>query len=136
MGSVIVIRARRWAYGFAVGAATALVMVAPASGSHRLTVGDARDAARDAVLTDSTYRIIDSSEPLRTRHCWRAAGRVVHCSLVRTAPTPCALKGGTPAGTLCAQVLASRTWLVEIGPRRAAPAPLPVRILRVVDGPA
>ena len=129
-------RARRWACGLAAVAASALMMVAPASVSHRLTVGDARDAARQAVLSDSTYRIIDSTEPLHARHCWRSAGRVVHCSLFRRAPTPCALKGEAPAGTLCAQVLASRTWLVEVGPRGTARAPLPVRILRVVDGPA
>jgi hypothetical protein len=136
MGRAIGIRTGRWACGFAIG--VTLVAVAPtaAIGRDHLTREVARNAARKAVEADPTYRIIDSQEPLRTRHCWRAPGKVMRCSLYRRAPTPCALQGDSAPDALCVQVLARRSWLVEVGPREPAGAPLHAKILRIVDGPA
>ena len=45
---------------------------------------------------------------------------VMRCSLYRTAPTPCALNGGTG---ICVQVIARRVWR---GGRQAAPRPRPL----------
>jgi hypothetical protein len=120
----------------AIGATLLAVAPTAAVGRDHLTRDAARNAARKAVEADPTYRIIDSPEPLRTRHCWRAPGKVVRCSLYRRASTPCALQGGGAPGTLCVQVLASRSWLVEVSPRKPAGAPLHAKILRIVDGPA
>ena len=124
--------AQRWAYGFVIAAA-ALSAAAPGLAAKRehISLKAAGEAARRAVLSDSSYRVIDSSQPLRKRVCWRSPGNVVRCSLYRLAATPCALEGGAPPGGLCVQVLARRSWLVEIGPPASPP---PVRILRIVDG--
>ena len=126
-------KAQRWAYGFVIAAAAALWAAAPGLAAKRehISVKAAGEAARKTVLSDSSYRVIYSSQPLRTRVCWRSPGNVVRCSLYRLAATPCALEGGAPPGGVCVQVLARRSWLVEIGPPASPP---PVRILRIVDG--
>jgi hypothetical protein len=123
-------RARKWACGFAIAAAAGAVTApaAPAEKGHA-DLAAARQAARAAVLSDSTYRIIDSSAPLRMRRCWRAPGRALRCSLYRFAATPCALDGGPAAGTLCIEVIARRVWLVEV----KLGDPPAARISRVVD---
>ena len=125
--------AQGWAYGFVIAAA-ALSAAAPGLAAKRehTSLKTAGEAARRAVLSDSSYRVIDSSQPLRKRVCWRSPGNVVRCSLYRLAATPCALEGGAPPGGVCVQVLARRSWLVEIGPPAS---PLPARIMRIVDGP-
>jgi hypothetical protein len=138
MGSVIAIFARKGARPVAIAAVAVagltLGAVTPAQAAQqRLSMGVAATAAHEVVLADSSYRIIATTEPLRTRHCWRAPGKVVRCSLYRLAPNPCALDGGPPPDALCAQVLARRTWLVEVGP---AGSPLPAKIRRIVDAPA
>jgi hypothetical protein len=123
-------RALAWACGIAIGG-SAIAACAPAASAQpsHLDLQAARKAAREVVLSDRTYRIIDSTQPLRTRRCWRSPGRVVHCSLYRFAGTPCALDGGPPPGGLCVQVIARRIWLVEVKPAD----PPRVRLLRVVD---
>jgi hypothetical protein len=83
---------------------------------ERLGMPEARAAARDAVTAHPSYQIIDSTQPLRTRTCWRAHGGSVRCSLYRLAANPCALDGRSY--DVCAQVLAGRIWLVEVSPSR------------------
>jgi hypothetical protein len=136
MGSAIRIRIRKRSCGLAIAAASlAAAVPTQAAEPGSLDRESARQAARAVVLADTTYRVIDSSSPLRTRHCWRAAGRVVRCSLYRVAPTPCALRGKAPPDTICVQVLARRNWLVEVSPRAGARTPPAVKILKVFDGP-
>jgi hypothetical protein len=114
-------------------AAGALASPATAQAGHALDLPSARQAARAVVLADSTYRVIDSSQPLRTRRCWRSPGQVVHCSLYRFAGTPCALDGASSRGDVCTQVLARRIWLVEVEPG-VPPASHPTsHLLRVLD---
>jgi hypothetical protein len=130
MGSEMSAKARKWASALAIAASLVAVAAPAASGeAGHPALAAARQAAHRAVLADSTYRIIDSRSPLRTRRCWRAPGRVVRCSLYRFAPTPCALDGGPAPGSLCIEVVARRVWLVEVklSDRSAA------RILRIVD---
>jgi hypothetical protein len=83
---------------------------------ERLGMREARAAAGAAVVAHPSYRIIDTTHPLRTRTCWRVRGGSVRCSLYRVAPDPCALDG--PSNTPCAMVLAARIWLVEVSPPR------------------
>jgi hypothetical protein len=130
MGSEMSSRARRWACAIAIGASVIAAFTPAASARPRhLDLPAARQAARAAVLSDPTYRIIDSTQPLRTRRCWRSPGRVVHCSLYRFAASPCALDGGPQPGAVCIQVIARRIWLVEVKPAN----PPAARLLRVVD---
>ena len=120
--------------GFCLGSSAALAAVGaclvlspPAVASDGPGMREARAAAREAVRTHHSYRIIRSSHPLRVRACWRPARRVVRCSLYRVAPTPCALDGGTG---ICVQVLARRVWRVDVRLRRGVPV---ARIVRVTD---
>jgi hypothetical protein len=129
------IRREAWKRAGVAGIALAtLVMTsgAASASSKRLDIAAARKAARAAVVADRSYRVIRSTHPLRVRRCWRAPRRAVRCSLNRVAGSPCALDGGPKDGELCAQVLARRTWLVQVDPAAGAPA---ARILRVVDEP-
>ena len=114
--------------GVGVVAAAAILVLAPAgiAGSSSVGLGDARRAAREAVRAHTSYRVIRSSQPLRIRACWRVPARL-RCSLFRVAANPCALNG---TGSVCAQVLVRRVWLVDVSRRRGTTV---ARIVRIVE---
>jgi hypothetical protein len=121
-------RARRNTAWALVTGALVMALLAPAESAseHRLTMRDARAAARAAVVQHPSYRSIRSASGLVMRACWRS-GRAVRCSLYRWAPNPCALDGGDG---ICAQVLTRRAWLVEVRRREGRTV---ARVTRIVD---
>jgi len=128
-------RANRRFFGTAaiLLALVAIVAAAPAS-AHRRPLDRAAALARQAVRSHPSYRVIAGAhEPLTTRRCWRAKGHAARCSLYVVASSPCALEGDS--GSLCAQALWQRRWLVQValGKRRHGPR---ARILRIASGPA
>lgn len=125
--------------GLGLGAAI-LVIVAvvgaalspAASGRRGIDVERAEAAAREAVHEHPSYRQIASTRGgLVTRSCWRAPARAVRCSLYVVVASPCALGGD--AGSVCAQVLWERRWLVAIRRGRHG---LAARILKISSGPS
>jgi hypothetical protein len=114
--------------------AVAVAGVSPADSARRgLSMSRAEAAARNSVLQDASYRKISSTQGgLVTKSCWRAAGRAVRCSLYVVAANPCALD--SDGGTLCAQVLWERRWLVEV--RRGRHGVPATRILKISSGPS
>jgi hypothetical protein len=114
--------------------AAAAMGVAPADSARRgLSMSRAEAAARKSVLEDASYRKIAPTQGgLVTRSCWRAPARAVRCSLYVVASSPCAL--GSDPGTVCAQALWERRWLVEVmRGRHGVPA---TRILKISSGPS
>jgi hypothetical protein len=95
-----------------VAVALAAAAVTPSANAERRAprIGEARAAARTAVLAHPTYRSIQSKSRLVTESC-RRSGRAVRCRLYRWAPDPCALDGNPGP---CAQVLTRRIWHVEV----------------------
>ncbi len=103
-----------------------------ASGRRSIDIGRAAATAREAVQAHPSYRRITSTRSgLVTRSCWRAPAGAVRCSLYVVVTSPCAL-GGDP-GSVCAQALWERRWLVAIRRGRHG---LAARILKISSGPS
>jgi hypothetical protein len=105
--------------GIGLGAAAALVLLLPASGiatasGDQIDLRSARSAARGAVQSHSSYRVIHDPSRLRTRSCWRSSRRVVHCSFEVMVGYRCFLDGTPPPGKLCAAVTGYRRWVVRV----------------------
>jgi hypothetical protein len=115
----------------AAATTTVAASAAPAA-ERRLTMREARVAARSAVVDHPSYRTIRSSSPLVTHSC-RRARRAVRCWLYRWAPDPCALDGRDGP---CAQVLTRRTWLVRVKRRQGRAVARMVRIAETSSPPA
>jgi hypothetical protein len=129
-------RTTRIAFKAAICATVAVVAVGVASADSArrgLSMSRAEAAARESVLEDPSYRKIASTQGgLITRSCWRAPTRAIRCSLYVVAANPCAL--GSDPGTVCAQALWERRWLVEVmRGRHGVPA---TRILKISSGPS
>lgn len=108
-------------------AAVTFVFLSVAGAQRRQPgMGEARAAARAAVLEHPTYRRIQSNARLVTRAC-RRSRRAVHCSFYRWAPDPCALDGREGP---CVQVLTRRTWLVTVSRRNGRTT---ARVTRIAD---
>jgi hypothetical protein len=122
--------------GFGLGA-TALVFLSLTPGlataaGDRIDLRSARSVAREAVRSDSSYRVIHEPSPLRTRSCWRSSRGTAHCSFDVTVGYRCFLDGPPPPGELCAAVTGHRRWLVRVrahGTRR-----LTARVVSVSSG--
>jgi hypothetical protein len=109
---------------------TAAVLMPVAGAEARgLRMGEARAAARAAVVAHPSYRSIVSSSDLVIDSCTRS-GRRVRCLLHRWAPDPCALDGGTGP---CVQVLTRRIWTVRVTRRHGRSR---ARVVRIVDSSA
>ena len=111
----------------------ATLSVVPSAGNAP-SIGSAEKAARKAVLAHHSYREIRSKRTgLLTRSCRRSRGAAVRCKLYTVVPSPCALGGGDP-GTVCAQALWERRWLVRVVRSRSGTSS--AHILKIWAGPA
>ncbi len=95
----------------AVVATTCLAQAALAEA--RISPGQAKKAARAAVLASDSYAQIKSPFALRVRGC-RAKGKRTICKLYRSVSRPCGLTGGPKPGQVCTSTVAHRKWTVRV----------------------
>jgi hypothetical protein len=119
--------------GLALAASAVGFSLAPVSGlasGPELDARAARNAARQAVLSHSSYRVIHHPSRLRIRGCKRLSRRTMRCTLEVTVGYRCQLAGPPPPEAYCTAVTGYRRWVVRVraGHRPAA------RIVSVSSG--